>query len=279
MMKFARICFLIIMVIFISIAPVNAASDLKQAMILTTLTEASLSVISMLQERKHGNLENFSWSAEYSYREWVYRAHGKYNGKDFGFTLVGFLWGKDKQDLVINYGGLGRLGDESIQIHGKTTWLYDEASGDYREMDFQQNFKLGKNSVWSWVLGAEVIVGGTIGAGAAIVGGTIAIGGLGLGAAAWLGAGGFSGGSAALVGASAAAKNLLDSDKPPEPPEPPKRPEPPREGQQLVATKGMIYTAVSGNGQIAGSDLTGKYVAIGTFKGGRAEGSTAVIKK
>lgn len=278
-MKIARICFLIIMIILATIARVNAASDLKQAMILTTLTEASLSVFSMLQEREHGSLENLSWTADYSERDWVYHAHGKYNGKDLEFTLAGFLWGEDKQDLIISYAGLGRFGDESLQVHGRTTWLYDQARDDYREMDFQQNFKLGENSVWGWVIGAEVIVGGTIGAGAAIVGGTIVTGGLGLGAAVWLGMGGFASGSAAFVCASAAAESLLESEEPPEPPTPPKRPEPPKADQTLVATKGMIYTAVSGNGQIAGSDLTARYITVGSFEEGKAEGSITVIKK
>ena len=259
--------------------PSYGATTVPEAMVLTTMTEASVSAFSLLREREAGAIEDFNWSAEYSESDWIYRARGKYNGKDLNFTITGFLWGKDKEDRVAYFNGLGRFGDEALSIHGLATWIYDRSKADYLEMDFKQNLKLGKNSVWGWMLGAEIIIGGTIGAAAAVVGGTIATAGLGAGAAAILGSAGFATGASALIGASSGAKSLLASKSPPSPPEAPKRPEPPKEGQILMARKGMIYTAVSGNGRIACSDLTGTVILSGEYKGGIAQGRTMSLKK
>lgn len=258
--------------------PSYGATTVPEAMVLTTMTEASVSAFSLLREREAGPIEDFNWSAEYSESDWIYRARGKYNGKDLNFTITGFLWGKDKEDRVAYFNGLGRFGDEALSIHGLATWIYDRQKADYLEMDFKQNLKLGKNSVWGWILGAEIIIGGTIGA-ATVVVGTIGTAGLGAGAAAILGTAAFGGGAAAMISASSGAQSLLASKSPPSPPEAPKRPEPPKEGQILMARKGMIYTAVSGNGRIACSDLTGTVILSGEYKGGIAQGRTMSLKK
>jgi hypothetical protein len=80
---------------------------------------------------------------------------------------LGCVWGDQSQDLLAVYSGSGFNGDESIVIHGRADWPYDKQREDYVTADFRQMVKFERQSVWSWVAGAEIVAGGAIGADAA----------------------------------------------------------------------------------------------------------------
>ena len=149
---------------------VYASTELRKAANLTTIVEAALSAVSLIQDRNIGRFEALSWSADYSERDWVFRAKGSIDGKDVTLTMVGYLWGQDEESWNISYAGQGSLGDEAILISGQADWHFDIEVSGYRHMDFRQVMKFGDNSYWGWVIGAEFIGGGVIGAGAAIAG-------------------------------------------------------------------------------------------------------------
>lgn len=133
-------------------------------------------------------------------------------------------------------------------------------------MNFRHVSKFGNHSFWGWVLGAEIIVGGTVGGVVGSPGGPIGV------------VGGAVMTAAALIGVSSGVKDLLQSDEPGPPPTAPVRPAPPAEGERLFPSAGKIYTAVSrseSGGKVAGSSVDGAYVLVGEFdhKEGRAMGS------
>lgn len=254
-------------------ASAQQALSLRKAAILTTITESALATASLIRTHlDSANINNFHWSSRFSDREWQFDAQGSVRSREFTLRVSGYLWGADKANWSAEYSGLGQLGDEMMSDHGNTVWLYNRDAADYRDMNFRQVMKFGQHSFWGWVLGAEVVVGGTVGAaGGLVTAGPIgaAVGGLTLGSG--------------LVGASAAAKALLADDPktaeaPPAPAMPP-RPAPPEVGQVLVASAGKIYTAVSSEGELLGYgpdgvlELSGKYSNDGT-----AEGVIANIK-
>ena len=187
--------------------------------------------------------------------------------------MTGYLWGQDEEGWLITYSGLGSVGDDEIRIHGQANWPYDEEVADYRGVDFQHVMKFGTDSFWGWVLGAETIVGGTIGAGAAVAGSAVATGGVAVGAAAWIAAGGAVAGSSALIGVSAAAHTLLESNEPVPSPPAPDRPPPPATGEQLVPSDGTIFTALSHDGAIIASGPDGTHILRGGFKWDEVRGS------
>ncbi len=241
----------------------HATSNLRKATILLTMSESALAAVSLIQDQSKRKLKELSWSINYSQREWVFEAKGFFDDQEVNFTLSGFLWGQDKEDWLITYSGQGQIGKDPLRIHGHTSWRYDKEASDYQEMDFRQIIKFGDNSFWTWMFGAELVVGGTIGAVTGGGGTVIATGGLGLGAAPWIAAKGAAVGAAALVTISAGAKVLLDSDDPPPPPTPPKRPSPPSEGEKLVPQDGILYAAVSRDGRILGSGSDGVSILSG----------------
>lgn len=230
---------------------------LREMVILTTISEAVLATHSLVQARAEGNFEILSWNATYTEREWLLEAQGKTSAQDFKLTMTGYLWGAEGTSWTVAFSGLGRLGEEAVQIHGQAEWTYDPKLSDYRDMDFRQVAKFGSNTFWGWVLGSEIVIGGAIGA----------TGGLVAGPAGSIG-GAIVIGSAA-VGLSSGAKYLLESDEPVDPPEPPKRPVPPKEGEDLRAD---IMTAVFPNGEIQGTGLDGVTLNGKFTKDGYAEG-------
>jgi hypothetical protein len=251
----------------------DGSQEVQKAAILTTMTEAALAAASLIQDRTNAKLERVSWSATYSERDWAITVRGTVNGEPCGFTMSGYLWGADKEDWLVSYSGLGEQRKEPIRINGKAVWQYDSKVSDHVAMDFQQNIKFGDNSMWGWVLGAEVIVGGTVGGGAAIVTAGLATGGIALGASAVIGAWGALGSAAALVGASSAAKSLIEDNHPPPAPPAPERPAVPKNGEKLSPQKGMIYTVVSHGGTISGSGPDGILLISGKFGATTATGT------
>jgi hypothetical protein len=258
----------------------EAKQNVQKGAVLTTMTEAIVAAASLIGDRSGMQFASVSWFGTYSERDWALRLQGKLtNGEAFGFGMSGYLWGEDKEDWLVTYAGLGDLGKESIRINGKAVWQYDASISDHVAMNFEQNIKFGEHSTWGWVLGAEIIFGGSIGAGAAIATAGLATGGVALGASVWIGAGGFATGATALVCASDAAKNLIEADTPPPAPPSPKRPPIPKNGEKLFPQKGAIYTAVSRDGTILGSGPDGVLVISGSFDGTTASGTISPRKQ
>lgn len=256
----------------------HASPELRRAAILTTIAEAAVASASLIQDRTDGaKTQEISWSATYTERDWSLRAEGSVRGEVIDFVMTGYLWGRDQESWLLTFSGLGKVGSESIGIHGRADWRYDREASDYRNIDFRQVVKFGENSVWGWVLGAETIIGGTIGAGGAVAGSAVATSGVALGAAPWIAAGGALAGSTALIGASAAAKSLLESDEPVPPPPAPEPPAAPAAGQELLPSEGTIFTAVSHDGRIMASGPGGTQILIGAFKLGTANGSIETL--
>jgi hypothetical protein len=137
-----------------------------------------------------------------------------------------------------------------------------------------EHLKFGDKSIWGWVLGAEFIVGGTVGAGVAVIGASAATGGVAMGAAPWIAAGGFTGGAAALIAASKTAQDILKSDTPPPIPSVPERPAL-KAGDSLSPSKDRIYTGISGDGRMWGSSPDGIHILTGKYSNddGYADGT------
>ena len=184
--------------------------------------------------------------------------------------VTGYLWGEEKENWLMTYSAQGKFGDEPVRLYGKVSWPYNEKVADHTDFDFQQTTKFGEHSVWGWVIGSETVVGGTIVAGGAIATAEIVTSGLATITAGWIGAAGFVTGSTALLGASAAVKELLKSDSPPPPPPTPVRPNVPK-GKKLSPSKGAIYTGVSYDGFITGSFDEALFIS-GKFDGNTASG-------
>jgi len=245
------------------------------------MTEAALSVTALVKARTKQDVRNFVWSSRYSDREWTFNGSGSAGGRKVSITMSGYVWGEEGQDLIVVYSGTGQSDDEPILIHGKADWLYDKQRKDYFTTDFRHAMKLGKNSFWGWVTGAEILVGGVVGAGGAVAGATVASGGVALGAAAWIGGAGAVAGSSALVSVSQAAKSLQESSAPVAAPALPARPEPPAKGEPLKPQEGKIIVAVSKDGRIEGSGPDAANAVSGSFdnKSGNAKGEVGRTEK
>lgn len=241
-----------------TVAPhgVHASPESRVAANLLTMAEATLSAVSLILDHTDGKLQEFSWTANYSERDWLIRARGIIDGEPIGFTLLGYLWGQDKEDWVVQYSGLGTRGKqrEPVRLNGKAEWHFDKEISDYREMDFYLVVKFGDNSFWAWVLGAEVISGAIIGG----AGGLVTTGGIGLVVGAL-------GGATAAASISSSAKSMLKSDRPVDSPEPPKRPDPPQKDERLGPKAGQILVAVAPDGRIWGSGPNGTHVLSGKY--------------
>jgi hypothetical protein len=244
------------------------------------MTEAALSITALVKARTGQDVRNFSWSSRYSDREWSLEGSGTAGDRKVMVTMSGFVWGDQGQDLMVTYSGSGVSGDEPILLHGKADWPFDKQRKDYFTTDFRHAMKLGKNSFWGWVTGAEILVGGVVGGGGAIAGTAAATGGLALGAAAWIGGAGAVAGSSALVSVSQAAKSLQESSAPVAAPALPPRPEPPAKGE-LKPQEGKIIVAMSKDGRIAGSGPDVSNLVSGSFdnKSGTAKGEIGRTEK
>jgi len=179
-------------------------------------------------------------------------------GDQFRFVLSGYLWGDDRTQWVASFAGVGN-------INGKSDWLYDWESSALT-MNFHNLVKFGENSTWGWVRGAEIIVGGTIGAGGGIVVSSPTIVGIFFGGAA-----GGLGGAASAVALSDVAKSMIESDTPVVPPEFPKRPPVPQNEQKLEPQDGRIIIAISKE-EVEGSGPDRVLGLSGSLKGNSGTG-------
>jgi hypothetical protein len=256
-------------------------AELGKAANLTTMSEAALATIAVLSDRFGARIEEFSWSVDFTDSEWIAHQNGIVAGKDTAFTMTGFVWGSDRETLSVNYSGLGHVGGEPLLVNGTAQWLYNKDAHDYQEMNFSQVTKIGSNSFWGWVLGAEVIAG--VGGGGLVAVGTAvtATGGMAIGAAPWLAAGGAVGGAVAFVTLSNGVKSLLESKTAPPPPPMPERPSLPKKGEMLALREGHILVVFSEKAEIYGFAIDGVHTLSGnySFEEGHARGSIQAPKK
>ncbi|MEX2631213.1 MAG: PEP-CTERM sorting domain-containing protein [Tistlia sp.] len=266
------------------------AATILQEMNLITAAEATTSVLTTLADYSLLNPDGItnggaaigaggiSWSGAYSDAGWSYAGAGVFGGVPLTMNYTGILSGSDGTDVTVSFDGSGLLGSQPLLMNGTTTWLFDTGAGDYLTMEFAQQTKIGTDSFWGWVVGAEFLAG--IGAGVVsglIAGGAITLGTGGAGAPAGVAAGlktGLIVGGAATVGAtavSAAVKTTLTPDPtpPPPPPSPPSQSDPFKPSNQgvLVADAGSIYA----------DDLANRYRSSGSFTTTQLSGRTVSV--
>jgi hypothetical protein len=271
--------------------PVTAAQaapkesvELRKIVVLTVMAEAASANISLVSDRlaqDTGNqvLQNLTWNADYTDRDWVYRAYGRTGDKSFNITINGYLW-SEEDNIRLTYAGTGQIGEETFRVNGQANWPFDKVRQDYGTMDFKQVAKFGQHSFWGWVLGAEVIVGGTIGASGAVAGSSVITAGAAFPAALAIGAAGGTAGIYACVGFSNAVKILLKADNPVPQPLAPPRPEMPNKGDVLSPSEGKIYTAVTDN-TITSVGIDDLYFLTGQYndKYHEAKGGISMMKR
>jgi hypothetical protein len=229
------------------------------------MAEAALASATLIAEHPEGGLVELPWSVRYSDRDWTFDSEGTAAEQSMYLTMMGYLWGEERETLIISYSGFGALGEHPIHLHGRADWNFDEESGDYRNIDFHHVMKFGEDSWWGWILGSQIVVGGAIGAVAAGGGTTIATVGAGIGAAPFAAVHGATIGSAALVIISVGAKSILESEEPVPPPAAPEQPAIPDENESLSPAEGIMLVAISVEGELIGSALDGVHIMSGTY--------------
>lgn len=239
--------------------------EVRRAAVLASAAEAALSTASYVQDRNAEKPAKASWSINFTERNFVLNVKDAYGAS---YTMTGFLWGGDKEDWLVTYSGTGSSGKEPMFINGKAVWKYDPNLSDRSAMVFESVVKFGLNSVWGWTRGAELIVGGTIGAGAGGMGGVafgpvgVVVGGLG---------GALAGAESAITISNVVRDELIET-KDPAPPAAPKPPAVPQKQQELHPEDGTIIVAVSKEGQIVGSGPSKTMFLSGSFKDGTGTG-------
>lgn len=248
--------------------------EIRNAAILTAMSESAVSEATIIQDLlRSDDIKSIELNSNYTDRDFLLRLDGAtYSGKEIHIAYTGFVWDQADSNMYVSFGGTGVVGEEAVRLNGQSIWIYDQEKKDYLGADFRIVTKFGDHSFWGWVLGTETIVGGTVGAMGAVATATIATGGAAAGASFWIGAGGALAGSTALISASDAAKNLLESNEPPPPPTAPTRPQAPQ-GNLPLSGKGKIYTALVRDGSLFASS-NGQQILQGKFdsKVGQANG-------
>ncbi len=182
---------------------------------------ASLAAISA---RPNSKLRSLGWTASVSDQLWSITIESYGESEEVRFVINGYSWGSEESSSTVTFSGTGSVGSEPLLIHGRIRW--DEASGksSTNSMVFQQTTKIGKNSLWSWVVGTEIVGCGLAGGiSANALAGSLSSG-LSLPLAASIFVSGAAAGSSSCVSISSAVKEAINSDEPPLPPEAPKAP-------------------------------------------------------
>jgi hypothetical protein len=229
-------------------------AEVRKAAILTAISESATSQVTLIKDRL-GADQSVNINFDCSYGDEDFRIHlygSNASGDEINVRYTGHVLMEANNNMSISFAGTGSIGKDPLRSNGNLTWLYSNESNDYRSIDFQMVTKFGDHSVWGWVLGAETIVGGTIGGGGAAATALIASDGAAIGLIAWITAGGAGAGAAALISASDASKNLLEASEQPPPPVAPARPVVPSGKIQLVS-EGKIFTAISRDGTMFAS--------------------------
>jgi hypothetical protein len=242
-------------------ASTQTLRDIQKAAIQLTIPELVLATSSQLSDRA-GWVKDVSWAADLNDKSWSVKMNGYSDKGQFDIAMAGFLWGNEAGDWVVNYSGSGQMASEPIQISGKMEWPYNKERSDRLGANFSQVTKFGEHSTWAWIVGSEVIVGGVIGGGA----------GIAVSAAAppltiLVGLGGALTGANAAINLSNTIRSVTESDQPTTPPQP-ALPIPPTPGknEDLTPKDGMLYAAITKEGNVLGSGPDPKYTLVGTNK-------------
>lgn len=215
------------------ICQVSASPDTMRAAILDTAAEAALATASLSKE---GNVDS-SIKSEFrillSERSWVISVKGGLGNNPIEYGIRGFLWGDDGQDRLVTYVGTGSIANVPLQINGTAMWKYDSKLSKYTAMNIDNVVKIGEHSVWGWIKGSEIVVGGTLGAAT----GAESIPTLIIGAGA---------GAEAVVFISDTTREVVESlNSTPKPPANPPAPSVPEKGQSPPSKDDQIVVAVS----------------------------------
>lgn len=259
--------------------------NLLRTVTLLTMTEATLLLGTILKAHAKGTFQYIKWWSNYTDRTWEVICEGGPTGKHARVKLSGYVWGEERQDLLVVYSGAGQIGGddkskgEPVLVHGRADWLYDRDRKDYLTTDFRHLTKFGENSVWGWVVGSEIVVGGTIGAAA-----TIAAAPVTAGASFALGLFNVSAGAGSFVTISQGLQSLRESNKPVAAPELPPRPTPPAPLDPLPPKENNIVVAISTNpqkGDISGHGPDPSMAISGSFDNakGTAGGSVERLER
>ena len=259
----------------------HATSHLNRTTNILVIAEAILLQTSIVHHQSNTREINLNWSAKFSDRHWTTTLSGKASSQDFLLVIDGFNWGKEEEDLIVQYSGTGHLGDSPVLVHGRATLVRNKEANDYQAMEIEHVTRIGNNSFWGWVAFAETVVGGIVGGGAATAAATVAAastGGLTLGVTPWIVAGGAAGGIATLVTISTGVKELTtESNDPPDPPPAQVRPE---IGSREITfpNDDRVVVAMSDDGQITGHASDGPFALTGTYniESGQASGQILV---
>jgi hypothetical protein len=164
----SAICFAFL--VFVpSPTPARAADvgiETRKAAVLTTISEATLAITSLIRDRHKSKVERLSWSAKYSERDWVLTVRGAIRGESIEFSTTGYLWGTDKEDWLVNYSGWGGAAKEELRINGKALRLTRNSRTTWPWI--HQVVRFVEASNWGWLVGSENIFGGAIGDGTEI---------------------------------------------------------------------------------------------------------------
>jgi hypothetical protein len=244
----------------------QTSRETQTSAIRLTIAETVLATNSQLGERVGSPIREMGWSAELTDRTWSLRMKGISEKGPIEIGMGGFLWGNEGDDWTVTYSGVGRIAGEPIQINGKADWPLDKSSSDRLGTNFRQVTKFGEHSIWAWIVGTEVVVGGVLAGGAAVV----------ISAAAppltiFVGLGGALTGASAACNVSNTIRTTMESDRPPPAPAPPPAPSPGK-NDRLMPKDGMLYAIVTNKGDVLGSGPDAKYLLEGAAKDGSMQG-------
>lgn len=225
-MKFSRLVFCLIVCPLTLAQPSWAGedSDQRKAQNFIVLPEIAMASFAAISARPGNKLTSLGWTAKVSDRLWSMNIESYGANEGVRIAINGYIWDAEGSSSTVSFTGTGNAGSEPILIHGRINWPKDKIKGDVNSMTFEQTTKIGKNSLWSWVVGTEIVGCGVAGG----ISANVLAGGLTAGLSTPLAASifitGASGGASACISISSAVKETIDSDKPPLPPKVPEAP-------------------------------------------------------
>ena len=220
--------------------------SVNEYMNITSLGEAATSAfVSMGMARPTPGGQTLSWLGTYSDSGWTYSTSGFLDGLPLDLSYGGTLSGTSGHDIVVSFTGAGNWGSDPITIQGKTTWYYDAALNDYFRMDFQQLTEIGTHSLWGWVVGGEIVVGGGLGAAGGIVAGAP----LSPAGSAVVGAAGALAGAGSAATLSEVIASVFSGDPAPPKPTTPTPPADPHTPQNIYPSEDRADSANSPDGR------------------------------
>jgi hypothetical protein len=254
----------------ISSAFADTNVDLRRTAIVSTLSEAIVSVAAQIEERTGKRVHGLKWDAEFTDKTWTCSARGKANSDDLAFTISGSLEGNSGDELKSDFQGKGNAKDLAFVLDGNARWTYDAKRRDYHGTTFRQVMKFSQDSPWVWIVSGEVLVGGLVTGGVAVISAP-------LGPISWLALGTtVTGGMTTLISASSSIVAMTNPGAPP-PPLSISLSEAQLVKRQVKPEKGIIYVALDKDGKIIATGPNGTTVMTGNFYnagfGGKAAGS------